>query len=101
MLLGKERERESGVQKRQLRPLWIEKERWVKLQLRRQWRDGERWERLQLRHLRLEKEQKRMKMPMMKTLLGKGKERERGVPKSPLRHQLKDKERWERQPLRR
>merc|ERR1719356_859468 len=84
MLLVKGKERERGVPKPQLRPLWKEKERWVKLQLRHQskdkerWvklplrhlsRDRERWVRLPLRHLRLEKDQKRMKMSMMKMFL--------------------------------
>merc|ERR1719295_1506282 len=99
MLLGKEKERESGVQKPPLRPLWIERERCVKLPLRHLSRDGERWVGLPLRHLRLEKDQKRMKMSMMKMLLGK--ERERGVPNPPLRPLWIEKERWVRLPLRR
>merc|ERR1719145_471337 len=52
MLLGKERER--GVPNPPLRPLWIEKERWVRLPLRPQSKDKERWERLPLGPPRLE-----------------------------------------------
>merc|ERR1711974_222333 len=90
MLLGKGKEKERGVPKPPLRSLWIEKERWVRLPLKRQSRDKERWVRLPLRPLRLEKDQKKRmkKKSMMKMLLGKEKEKERGVPKPPLRQAL-------------
>merc|ERR1719295_1931587 len=84
MLLGKGKERERGVPNPPLRHLSRDEERWVGLPLRHLSRDEERWVGLPLRHLRLEKEQKRMKMSMKKMLLGKGKERESGVPKPPL-----------------
>merc|ERR1719322_1926577 len=85
MLLGKEKERERGVPNPPLRPLWIEKERWVRLPLRHLSRDRERWVRLPLRPQRIEKDQKRMKMSVKKMFLVKEKERERGVLKPQLR----------------
>merc|ERR1711963_618381 len=93
------KEKERWV-KLPLRHLSRDKERWVKLPLKRQWRDVERWVRLPLRHLRLEKDQKRMKMSLMKMLLEKEKERERGVPNPPLRPLWIEKERWVKLPLR-
>merc|ERR1719322_1699087 len=57
MLLGKEKERESGVPKPPLRPLWIEKERWERQPLKRPLRDKERWVKLPLRPQRIERDQ--------------------------------------------